>query len=249
MRLEPERFPDPARDFDNPVPAAIDARDQCVASLGWRSRVATITSSTASSEMVRGAPGRGSSASPSRHDSTNRRRHTPTVWGHTPTSAATSLLDFPAAQPNTIRHRCANDCDDFARRAHRCNVSRSSSVNTNSATGLPLLATQPSPELIIKFMAQDTSVFGARFELVAPGPSYIGPNVIRPQPTRRICLRVPLSTDWPGASYVHDQHCTKWERRPPNRLGRIACARPTDLPATAQIGGQVPQVAKVTRVG
>jgi hypothetical protein len=128
MRLEPERFPDPARDFGNPVPAAIDARDQCVASLGWRSGVATITSSTASSEMVRGAPGRGSSASPSRHDSTNRRRHTPTVWGHTPSSAA-----------------------------HRCNVSRSSSVNTNSATGPPLLATQPSPELIIKFMAQDTS--------------------------------------------------------------------------------------------
>jgi hypothetical protein len=50
-------------------------------------------------------------------------------------------LDLPAAQPNTMRHRCANACDDFARRAHRCNVSRSSSVNTNSVTGLPRFAT------------------------------------------------------------------------------------------------------------
>jgi hypothetical protein len=39
-----------------------------------------------------------------------------------------------------MRHRCASAYEDFARRAHRCNVSRSSSVNTNSATGLPLLA-------------------------------------------------------------------------------------------------------------
>jgi hypothetical protein len=49
---------------------------------------------------------------------------------------------LPAAQPNTIRHRWANACDEDLRRAHRCNVSRSSSVNTNSATGLPRLATR-----------------------------------------------------------------------------------------------------------
>ena len=133
----------PTVDFDNPVSAAIEARDQCVASLGWRSNVATITSSTCSSVIVRGAPGRGSSANPSSRFSTNRRRHIPTVCGQTPKSAATCLLVLPAAQPNTIRHRCANACEDFARRAHRCNVSRSSSVNTNSATGLPLLATHP----------------------------------------------------------------------------------------------------------
>jgi hypothetical protein len=41
-----------------------------------------------------------------------------------------------------MRHRCANACEDFARRAHRCNASRSSSVNTNSATGRPLRAIQ-----------------------------------------------------------------------------------------------------------
>ena len=72
---------------------------------------------------------------------TNRCRHLHTVCGHTPTSAATSLLDLPAAQPNTIRHRCASACEDFARRAHRCNVSRSSSVNTTAVTGLPRFAT------------------------------------------------------------------------------------------------------------
>jgi hypothetical protein len=66
----------------------------------------------------------------------------------TPSSAATCLLDCPAAQRNTTRHPCANACEDFDRRAHRCNVSRSQSVNANSATGLPLLATPLSPQLI-----------------------------------------------------------------------------------------------------
>src|SRR5271165_4435046 len=127
-------------DLDNPVSAAIEARDQCVASLGARSNVATTSASTCSSVIVRGPPGRGSSTSPSSRRSTNRRRHTPTVCGHTPTSAATCLLGFPAAQPNTIRHRCANACDDVGRRAHRSNVCRSSSVKTTAVTGLPLSA-------------------------------------------------------------------------------------------------------------
>jgi hypothetical protein len=50
------------------------------------------------------------------------------------------LLGLPAAQPNTIRHRWANACDDDGRRAHRSNVARSSSVTTNSVFGLPLSA-------------------------------------------------------------------------------------------------------------
>ena len=131
----------PTVDFDNPDSLAIDARDQCVASVGWRSRVLTTTNSIRSSSIVRGAPGRGSSVSPSSRLSTNRCRHLHTVCGHTPTSAATSLLDLPAAQPNTMRHRCASACEDFARRAHRCNVSRSSSVNTTAVTGRPRFAT------------------------------------------------------------------------------------------------------------
>src|SRR5215212_1116862 len=124
-------------DLDNPVSAAIEVRDQCVASLGARSKVATTTASTCSSVMLRGPPGRGSSTKPSSRRSINRRRHTPTVCGQTPTSAATCLLGLPAAQPNTIRHRCANACDDVGRRAQRSNVCRSSSVNTNAAFGLP----------------------------------------------------------------------------------------------------------------
>src|SRR4051812_5951794 len=75
----------PTVERDNPLSAAIDARDQCVASAGVRSRVDTTTASICSSAIFRGAPGRGSSDSPSRPDSTNRRRHVPTVCGHTPT--------------------------------------------------------------------------------------------------------------------------------------------------------------------
>ena len=131
----------PTVDFDSPDSLAIDARDQCVASSGWRSSVATTTASICSSPIVRGAPGRGSSASPSKRLATNRPRHLHTICCDTPNSAATSLLDLPAAQPNTIRHRCASACADFGRRAHRCSVSRSSSVNTTAVTGLPRFAT------------------------------------------------------------------------------------------------------------
>src|SRR5215217_8829097 len=127
-----------------PLWAAIDARDQCVASVGVRSKVDTTTCSICASVIFRGAPGRGSSESPSNRDSTNRRRHVPTVCGHTPNSAATCLFAFPSAQPSTIRLRNARACDDFARRDQRSNVSRSSSVNTTSATGRPVRAT-PAP--------------------------------------------------------------------------------------------------------
>jgi hypothetical protein len=67
------------------------------------------------------------------------------VFGATRNSAATSLFTAPgSAHANTIRDRNANACDDFARRDHRTSVSRSSSVNTNSAFGRPVLGT-PHP--------------------------------------------------------------------------------------------------------
>ena len=59
--------------------SAIDARDQCVASFGVSSKIATITSSTCSSVIVSGRPGRSSSASPSSRAVMNRDRHLPTV--------------------------------------------------------------------------------------------------------------------------------------------------------------------------
>ena len=55
-----------------------------------------------------------------------------------------SLLDMPCAQPNTIRQRRANACDDFARRAHRISWSRSATLNSITAGGRPVLAT-PRP--------------------------------------------------------------------------------------------------------
>ena len=58
----------------------------------------------------------------------------------TPTRPATSLFDRPSAHASTIRQRNAKACDDLRRLAQRSNRSRSSSVNVNSALGLPVLA-------------------------------------------------------------------------------------------------------------
>src|SRR4029450_6827950 len=54
----------PTVERDSPERLAIDARDQCVASVGVSSKVATTTASTCSSVIVRGAPGRGLSTRP-----------------------------------------------------------------------------------------------------------------------------------------------------------------------------------------
>ena len=66
-------------DWVIPVEVASERVDQCVALAGVSSSVLTITRSTSSSPIDRGAPGRGSSCSPSRRRSMNRRRHFPTV--------------------------------------------------------------------------------------------------------------------------------------------------------------------------
>ena len=116
-----------------PVAAAIERVDQCVALAGCPSSVFTITRSTSSSLIERGFPGRGSSWSPSRPCRANRPRHLPTVEPIQPNSAAIAVLERPSAAANTIRHRNANACEPFGRRAHRSNVSRSSSVTTTSA--------------------------------------------------------------------------------------------------------------------
>jgi hypothetical protein len=130
----------PTVDLLSPDRLAIDARDQCVASLGVSSRVATTTASTCSSVIVRGAPGRGSSTSPSSRRVTNRDRHLPTVGSDTPSSAATCLLVAPVAHASTIRQRNANAWELLARRDQRPSVARSSSVKINGALGRPVLA-------------------------------------------------------------------------------------------------------------
>jgi hypothetical protein len=112
-------------------------RDHCLALAGVDSSVATTTSSTCSAVTEAGRPGRGSSTSPSQRASTNRLCHLPTVDCATRARAATSVFDSTSAQASTIRARSAGAWADLRRRAHRESVSRSSSVNTNSAFGRP----------------------------------------------------------------------------------------------------------------
>jgi hypothetical protein len=122
---------------DIPVAAAIDRVDQCVASDGLDSSVFTITASTCSTVIVRGAPGRGSSVNPASRCARNRVRHLPTVMRSTANCSATCRFVAPVAHANTIFDRNANACADFGRRAHRCSVSRSSTDSVNSAFGRP----------------------------------------------------------------------------------------------------------------
>ena len=112
-------------DCDIPSAAAIDLVDQCVALGGCSSSVVTITASTCASVIVRGAPGRGSSRSPSSRHCAKRRRHLPTVTGWQSSAAAIALFDVPPAAASTMRQRSASAWADVGRRAHRSSVSRS----------------------------------------------------------------------------------------------------------------------------
>jgi hypothetical protein len=126
-------------DCDMPVAAAIDRVDQCVSCPGPRSsRVLAITSSTCASVTVRGAPGRGSSCSPSSRAARNRARHLVTVGRDTPSATATFLFGVPSAHASTIRDRIASACAVFRRRAHPSKTCRSSALSTSGASfGLP----------------------------------------------------------------------------------------------------------------
>src|SRR2546426_526654 len=80
---------------------------QCVASRGVVSSVTRITRSTSSSVIRRGAPGRGSSSSPSRRWPRNRVRHLPMVCLVSRSSRATPVFVLPAAHSSTNRARSA----------------------------------------------------------------------------------------------------------------------------------------------
>src|SRR5712664_956189 len=131
----------PIVDFDSPDLAAIDMRDQWVASFGVSSSVATTTASTRS-----------------RRAATTLARHLPTVTGAHRSSAATSLLLNPCAHANTILHRDANAWADVARLDQRSNVARSSSLSTNAVLGRPVLAIRKTVYLRAGFPTQDTSL-------------------------------------------------------------------------------------------
>jgi len=122
-----------------PTWAAIERVDQWVASLGFSSKVLTITASTWSSVIFLGAPGLGSSANPFIRFSTKRRRHLPTIASLTPSALATSRLVAPRlAQHMTMRARMAIACALLRRLARRSSAWRYSVLSTSSAFGRPL---------------------------------------------------------------------------------------------------------------
>jgi hypothetical protein len=84
--------------------------------------------------MVRGAPGRGSSASPSSRLARNRDRHLVTVPRATPSRAATAISGPPSAQASTIRARNASPCAVLRRFAQFSNVRRSASDSTSGSS-------------------------------------------------------------------------------------------------------------------
>src|SRR5512143_3837336 len=139
---------------------------QCVAPRGMDSRVRVITRSTSVSIICRGAPGRGSSISPSRRRLVNRVRHFPTVCGVIRRATATAMLDFPVAHVRIMRARWANACAVLRRFTQRSKVSRSSFLKLSGERGRPfLMAILLSPpnisddyDLFNEFMTQDTSI-------------------------------------------------------------------------------------------
>src|ERR1039457_491685 len=94
--------------------------------------------------MLRGTPGRYSSAKPCRRFWTNLERHLPTVGLEHLSSAATTSFVFPSAQANTIFDLKARACGLFGRRAQRERVSLSSSDSTRGAFGRPRSAMRNS---------------------------------------------------------------------------------------------------------
>src|SRR6201993_600865 len=90
-----------------PAATAIERVLQWVAPRGVDSSVRTITSSTCASATWRGAPGRGSSCSPSSRSLTKRARHLPTICGVTRSLCATVWLSTSSAHLRIIRARRA----------------------------------------------------------------------------------------------------------------------------------------------
>ena len=128
--LQPEGAPDAVhRRCVSPTSVAIERVDQCVASPGVVCSVLTITSSTLSSLIVRGRPGRGSSSRPSSRWAANRDRHVIAILRDTPSRSAISVFFMPSATSNTICARCASACALDRRRAHASNSARSAPVN------------------------------------------------------------------------------------------------------------------------
>ena len=122
---------------DRPLARAIDRRLQCVAPGGVLSSVAVTTSAILSSPILRGAPGLGSSLSPSRRRLAKRLRHVVTVTRVTPSRAAMAVLLSPAAASSTMAARCASARAVLRRRARISSSPRSSSLNAIATAARP----------------------------------------------------------------------------------------------------------------
>ncbi len=125
-------------DCDRPASAAIVLVDQCVSCPRPLSvRVRVTSTSTCSSVIFRGAPGRGTSARPSSRRSMNRTRHLRTDSRDTPVLAATTVSgtvpDF-SAQASTTRARSASDCDAVRLRTSASSDSRSTSESSRGTS-------------------------------------------------------------------------------------------------------------------
>src|SRR3954447_8179419 len=122
-----------------------------------------ITSSTWLSLTLRGAPGRGSSYSPSSRDSRNRDRHLPTIPNETRSFRATDLLSSPSALASNTRALRARSDWLRARCATDCSRSRSSSLRISGFLGRPVristlhLLDAIRPNLVYLFLGQETS--------------------------------------------------------------------------------------------
>src|ERR1700678_519958 len=119
-------------DWLSPVLAASMRLDQCVAPFGVFSSVSRTTCSTFSSPISRGAPGRGSSPSPTTPSEMKRLRQRPTVKPVVRNFAATAALLAPATHSSTIRARKATDRALRDCLAIRSNSARCALVTNNS---------------------------------------------------------------------------------------------------------------------
>ena len=118
----------------------MERNDQCVAPAGGISSVRRMVSAIASSPILRGVPGLGSSSSPSSRCSAKRRRHLPTVFASASTSAQIALFSSPAAAASTIRARRAIAWPVLRARASDSNSRRSAALNAIDTAGLPTAA-------------------------------------------------------------------------------------------------------------
>jgi hypothetical protein len=107
-------------------------RLQWVAPSGRSESVRSTSSMTCSSPTRRGAPGLGSSNSPSVRSRAKRSRHLPTVCLATPRSVAIAVLLSPAAADRTMRARKASAWAVLRRRAHRSSSARSASLRSSA---------------------------------------------------------------------------------------------------------------------